>query len=345
VAERSEAHDEVVVSARTVSTSGGIVSTITEPAIPPPPPPYRASSATIPPPPPPYRAPRRTESPSRVPSWLPTVVLVSVLVIGLPTRFGPVIGLLVGLAVLTPLERMFPRHRQPLRRTGLRTDVFHFLFTGLLNTAAIIAGVVVVIVLLSWARIDATASWLAAQPGWIQGAVAFLVFEVFGYWYHRLSHTVSFLWRFHAVHHSSATLDWLSAPRLHPFEGFFGFLVIAPPMYVLGVPAQAIGAFGVVTQLWAIVLHANIRWRMRPLDGIWGTPEYHHWHHSNHPEARNRNFSGLLPVIDMVFGTYYQPKDRRPEIYGIDDPMPTGYLAQLRQPLRRRSATTVATPF
>jgi sterol desaturase/sphingolipid hydroxylase (fatty acid hydroxylase superfamily) len=303
--------------------------------VPPPPPPYRAATAPIPPLPPPYRAERSSERTSRLPAWAPSALLVAVLVIGLPAHFQPVAGLLIGLAVLTPLERLFPRHRQPVRRPGLRTDLFHFLFTGLLNTAAIIAGVIVVIVLFKWARIDASATWLAARPVWLQGAIAFLMFEVLGYWYHRFSHTVPFLWRFHAVHHSSSTLDWLSAPRLHPLEGFFGFLLIAPPMYVLGVSAQAIGVFGVFTQLWAILLHANLRWRLRPLDGIWGTPEYHHWHHSNHPEARNRNFSGQLPVVDMVFGTYYQPKDRRPEIYGIDDAMPTGYVAQLTHPLRR----------
>ena len=35
---------------------------------------------------------------------------------------------------------------------------------------------------------------------------------------------------------------------------------------------------------WGVLLHANVRWRFRWMDGWWGTPDYHHWHHSNHPE-------------------------------------------------------------
>ena len=32
---------------------------------------------------------------------------------------------------------------------------------------------------------------------------------------HRLFHRVPWLWRFHAIHHSSRALDWLAGSRLH----------------------------------------------------------------------------------------------------------------------------------
>jgi len=176
-------------------------------------------------------------------------------------------------------------------------------------------------VLLKWARIDATATWLAARPVWVQGAIAFLMFEVLGYWYHRLSHTVPFLWRFHSVHHSSSRLTGCRR-RGCTHSRVLRLPAIAPPSVVLGVSPRAIRRLRGVHPAVAILLHANIRWRLRRLDGIWGTPEDHHWHHSNHRRPAP-NFSGQLRSSDMGVGTYYQPKDRRPELYGIDEPMPS----------------------
>jgi sterol desaturase/sphingolipid hydroxylase (fatty acid hydroxylase superfamily) len=32
---------------------------------------------------------------------------------------------------------------------------------------------------------------------------------------------VPFLWRFHAVHHSTEQMDWVAAGRLHPLDSAF----------------------------------------------------------------------------------------------------------------------------
>jgi sterol desaturase/sphingolipid hydroxylase (fatty acid hydroxylase superfamily) len=70
------------------------------------------------------------------------------------------------------------------------------------------------------------------------------------------------------------------------------------------------------------------------MKGLWVTTEYHHWHHVADQEIRNRNYAGALPVFDWLFGTYYLPKDKLPDGYGIDTPMPNSYLGQLTQPFR-----------
>ena len=89
-----------------------------------------------------------------------------------------------------------------------------------------------------------------------------------------------------------------------------------------------------VVLVTVISIVANVRWRLKWLDGILATPEYHHWHHVKAP-VQDVNFS--LPIIDKLLGTYYMPKDgTRPEIYGIDEPVPAGYLGQLAAPFRRR---------
>ena len=66
------------------------------------------------------------------------------------------------------------------------------------------------------------------------------------------------------------------------------------------------------------------------------SPQFHHWHHTNDPHARDRNFAGLFPWIDALFGTLHLPDREWPATYGVDDPIPSGYLRQLASPFRPR---------
>jgi sterol desaturase/sphingolipid hydroxylase (fatty acid hydroxylase superfamily) len=42
-----------------------------------------------------------------------------------------------------------------------------------------------------------------------------------------------------------------------------------------------------------------------------------------------------LPLLDAVFGTLHMPRGREPTGYGISDPVPESYPAQLLHPFRR----------
>jgi sterol desaturase/sphingolipid hydroxylase (fatty acid hydroxylase superfamily) len=55
------------------------------------------------------------------------------------------------------------------------------------------------------------------------------------------------------------------------------------------------------------------------------------------PQAVDKNFAVHLPVLDRLFGTYYQPEGRWPKFYGLAGgaAMPEGYLRQLVHPLRK----------
>ena len=64
------------------------------------------------------------------------------------------------------------------------------------------------------------------------------------------------------------------------------------------------------------------------------TPEFHHWHHADEEGAINSNYSVFLPLWDIVFGTYFMPADRRPQRYGVTEPMPPGVVRQLLHPFR-----------
>jgi hypothetical protein len=38
------------------------------------------------------------------------------------------------------------------------------------------------------------------------------------------------------------------------------------------------------------------------------------------------NHSIFLPEWDLLFGTYYMPAERRPSVYGVVPPLPTGLV-------------------
>jgi sterol desaturase/sphingolipid hydroxylase (fatty acid hydroxylase superfamily) len=51
--------------------------------------------------------------------------------------------------------------------------------------------------------------------GWFQAVLFLMLADVVSYRLHRMFHGGGF-WKYHAIHHSSEDLDWISAARLHP---------------------------------------------------------------------------------------------------------------------------------
>lgn len=265
---------------------------------------------------------------------LRTLLLVGLLAAG--TVFGFRDGIAIGLVVfvlVVPFEKIFRRHDQRLRRPGLSTDLAHVVARPVLAPLGLAVGVVVGVVSLAWLPGLALRPLVSALPGWAHLLAGVALFDLAGYWAHRWSHEVPFLWRFHSVHHSTTHLDWASGFRAHPADS----VLVAPPFILLlaaGFTPTAAGAAAILQAVVGLFLHANVRWRLRPLQRIVATPEFHHWHHSNHAEAWWTNYSGLLPVWDQIFGTYRIPRDCRPQVYGTDTPVPDDLVGQLVWPLQ-----------
>ena len=174
---------------------------------------------------------------------------------------------------------------------------------------------------------------IGAQPVWLQAIELLLISDFLGYWIHRAFHMD--WWRFHAVHHSPRRLDWLSSPRIHPVNDVLGTLLRAVPLFVLGFRFELVAAYAPLLLLYGLLLHANVWWRFGPLRYVIATPAFHRWHHAADPEGRDKNFAGILPIWDLIFGTYYLP-DTPPKRCGVDDPVPNTFWAQLAYPWRRR---------
>jgi sterol desaturase/sphingolipid hydroxylase (fatty acid hydroxylase superfamily) len=246
---------------------------------------------------------------------------------------SPIFVLAVLFVVVVPFEKLFPRHRQRVRRPHVGTDIAYALTAGPLGVLGLLAGIAVSVATFAWLPGLALRPLVLAIPPGPRALFGILLFDLAIYWAHRFGHEVPFLWRFHRIHHSTRHLDWVSGFRNHPLDGVF----LAPAFVLLlvaGFSPQFSGALVVVQIVTGLFLHANVQWRWRPLHRIVITPEFHHWHHANEPSAHNSNYSVFLPLWDLVFGTYYMPADRRPQRYGVDDRVPDGIAAQLWHPLR-----------
>ncbi|MEJ2603819.1 MAG: sterol desaturase family protein [Gammaproteobacteria bacterium] len=143
--------------------------------------------------------------------------------------------------------------------------------------------------------------------GTLGGAAAgILVYELIHYWYHRSAHRYELLWLAgHQVHHSAEKIDAFGANLQHPVDLFFittwSALVFFP---LLGHTHEA----GALCATWlafnAMFQHAHIR-TPRWLGYLIQRPESHVVHH-----ARGRhdfNYANL-PLWDMVFGTFRNPR-------------------------------------
>jgi len=242
------------------------------------------------------------------------------------------------------------RRRFGLRR-DTRTDLLYTLFTPLVTRSITTVGLVIAALLLARAQgleLDLShgakralapffeGTSIHAQPRWIQGVELALLLDLSSYWIHRLFHRRR-LWPFHAVHHSSSRLTWLSSVRLHPVNDLLTRVLQVVLLLLLGFDPTLLAALVPFTGLYALLLHARVPWDFGPFRYVLASPLFHRWHHTSAAEGRDKNFAGLFPIWDMVFGTLYLPR-AAPTRFGVDEPVPVSFLAQLTWPFRKRAS-------
>ena len=237
-------------------------------------------------------------------------------------------------AIFVPIELLFARLDQPVFREDWRPDLWHYGIPHLLVQLIVVLTTAPAAIFFRWAVAPEIQAAVAAQPVALQFVEVLIVADLTQYAVHRLFHRVPWLWRFHAVHHSSRRMDWLAGSRLHLVDIVVTRGLSFVPLYVAGFAPAAVFAYVLFVSFQAVLIHANVNWRFGPLRWILATPQYHHWHHAVEPT--DVNFAVHLPVIDRLFGTQYLPDDRWPAEYGVaGPPLPRDYLGQLAYPFRR----------
>jgi sterol desaturase/sphingolipid hydroxylase (fatty acid hydroxylase superfamily) len=203
-------------------------------------------------------------------------------------------------------------HGRRTANLGLTATVF--LLNWLLATVAAMAALT-----LRPTGLMAQLQW----PPWLQIATGMVVLDFsVGYLSHRAMHAWPAMWRFHQIHHSDDFVDVTTTYRTHPVETVWRFLFAIVPVWVLGLPAQAVVIQRILQATNGVIEHGNIRlWRPldRVLSLVWVTPNVHKIHHSRHISETNSNYANLLTIYDRLLGTYTPAERAHSVVYGLDD--------------------------
>lgn len=250
------------------------------------------------------------------------------------------IALVVLSTIFWAIESFFAANpEQPKWRPDIRTDIVYWFVTSLMTKTVAKAGIGVGLYLIYRQNsheiltiLNNRSTLLGRQPLWLQGIEMLFVGDFVAYWTHRWFHGRK-MWKFHAIHHCSPHLDWLSAVRLHPVNDWLSRWIQVAVLVILGFTPKAVAIYAPFLTFYAIMLHANVSWGFGPLGRIIASPKFHRWHHTSEDEGLDKNFAGFFPVIDIVFGTYYMPEEKLPQKFGLKNQnIPDGFWAQMKYP-------------
>lgn len=258
-----------------------------------------------------------------------------------------VLGLFLGFIVLEMLFTQF--FRKPNQR---RSDaIVELISTGTLSALTqplVMAGGL------------ALGAWLFSEhqgvlKSWPAIAVfgLFLIFDDLSqYWWHRLSHSIPWLYKLHRPHHNA---EYLSIRVVYRNNLFYYMLM--PGLWLSGILIYLGGgwvyAFYIVLKMAVIYgAHSDVRWdqplyRIKALSPImWvverviSTPATHSAHHGKHAADGvthyKGNYGNLLFFWDVLFGTAKITR-QYPQSFGVENLPDTTAAEQLLWPIVRTS--------
>lgn len=226
---------------------------------------------------------------------------------------------LLSCAVCFGLERVIPFEEQwRENRDDLRSDMF-FAFVGVVVTPILVRALFFG-ALIYGARALGNAVgrpqglWPVSLPLGVQVVLALLLSELGGYLAHRAQHRWWWLWPVHAIHHDAPRVYFFNGLRLHPGDTFVSIVTIMFPLVLLGAPPDVMVLVAAIGNAHIPMQHVNAALVFGPLEYVVSTPTLHRWHHSRVQSESESNFGGVLIVWDLLFRTYFAPRDRRPPI-------------------------------
>ena len=239
--------------------------------------------------------------------------------------------------VFVPLEFFFPKRLDQSKfHPEWRTDLAYFVMGHLFVQAVAISTQEPVKLLFAGANLEGLRTLIAGLPYLVQVLIAVLIADIFQYAIHRACHKIPYLWRFHSVHHSTRSMDWLAGSRQHFVDVVGTRMVVYLPLYVMGFAPEVLYTYVAIVATHAVMNHTNTRLRYGFLEKFIVSPRIHHWHHSADKRAYGKNYAVHFPWIDRLFGTCYAPSDEWPAQLGLDDALfPKGFARQHIDPFLR----------
>ena len=200
-------------------------------------------------------------------------------------------------------------------------DSISSLSSGMTNALKDVLGISVTI--MSYAWLVGKIAIFHIEATWLTVIVAFIAIDFQGYWSHRWSHGINFLWNRHIIHHSSEEFNLSCALRqtVSSFVNYFTFLLI--PAALVGVPTKVIAIVGPLHLFLQFWYHTRLIGKMGWLEHVIVTPSHHRVHHAINPEYLDKNHGQIFIFWDKLFGTFQEELADVPPIYGVTRPVRT----------------------
>lgn len=180
-----------------------------------------------------------------------------------------------------------------------------------------------------------TGDFFNTSPFWLGLFLAFSLFllqDFSKYCLHFAYHKWSFLWRFHAVHHSAANLTPLTLHRIHPVEMLLNTLRsllvsglatgIFLYLFKSKLSVESILGVNVFVFFFNVagsnLRHSHVWFAWGKLENWFISPAQHQIHHSNHKDHFDRNFGSALAIWDRLFGSLLFSKNQHVKQFGIN---------------------------
>jgi len=244
----------------------------------------------------------------------------------------PIIALYGLMALL--LERWLPFEKSWVNGSDWNLDFTYYVVNYLIKVSAQYA-------LIWFAVWIPFPQWFPTTlPFWIQVVLALTIIDFFLFLVHWQSHRYEWLWKLHAIHHSSERLYFLNGEKRHALhqilEGSPGIILCL----VIGTPQSVVVAALAILAINMMMQHTNLNYKAGILKKFFCVAELHRWHHRADYKDAQVNYGAWLTVWDHAFRTAYD----NPKIYhtegigeiGIkEEPnFPKSYWKQLLYPFK-----------
>lgn len=201
------------------------------------------------------------------------------------------------------------------KNTYRLNDAISNLFMGTLRTAnkLIIIGAAGYVFYLAETNF---AIWRMDINSWFTWIFAFVIYDFFYYWFHRISHERQIFWASHVAHHQSEDYNLSTALR-QTGTGAFVSWVFYIPMFLIGIPSYvfiSVASLNLIYQFW---VHSEHIPKLGWFENYFVTASNHRVHHAQNEQYIDKNYGGVFIIWDRMFGTHKIENEDEPCIYGI----------------------------
>ena len=123
-----------------------------------------------------------------------------------------------------------------------------------------------------------------------QFLIVLTISEFLFYWYHRLSHEVRWLKKWHWFHHRDQKIYWANSGKFHVVDSVLQFSIYFIPIFLLSPTPIVSAAVLTLSAVTGVLEHANINYKSEGFNSFFNTNDLHLTHHSSKISLANNNY-------------------------------------------------------